>query len=321
MSEKVFLTGASGFVGRHLVELLSRENFEIFGTCFPEKPSSCLDMGPLAWFHVDIRNNDAISAILQEVQPDWIFHLAAVSNVGYSWKNRRETLETNVLGSFAVFDAVRKVSPKARILFISSCDVYGILSPIDRALTEEDETPVVSPYAFTKVSGELLARFYARIEGLDIVIARSFPHTGPEQTANFVFSDWACQIARIELGAAAPVLRVGNLDVRRDYSDVRDVVKAYRLLLEKGKSGEIYNICSGTAMSLKDALDLLISFSSEKIEVEVDPAKLRKADIPLLLGDNSKIRNGVGWSPAIPMGQTLHDLLAYWRKKLGTGPN
>lgn len=314
MSIKVFLTGASGFVGRHLVKLLSQDDFVLYGTCFPEKPESCQDIGPIDWFHVDIRDDEKIADILKDVQPDWIFHLAAVSNVGYSWKQRRETLETNVLGSFSVFDAVRKVSQKSRVLFISSCDVYGVLSPIETALTEEDTTPVVSPYAFTKVSGEMLAGFYSEIEGLDIVIARSFPHTGPGQTASFVFSDWACQIARIEKEGADPVLRVGNLDVRRDYSDVRDVVRAYRLLMEKGRGGEIYNVCSGMALSLKEALDRLISCSSKTIGVEVDPSKLRKADIPLLLGDNSKIKNEVGWSPEIPMDRTLLDLLDYWRK-------
>jgi len=273
-----------------------------------------MDIGGLDWFHEDIRDEGRMTNIFREVEPDWIFHLAAVSNVGYSWRNRRETLETNILGSFSVFDAVRKASPEARVLFVSSCDVYGVLSPIEHALTEEDVTPVVSPYAFTKISGEMLARFYSEIEGLDIVIARSFPHTGPGQTPSFVFSDWACQIARIEQEGAAPVLSVGNLDVRRDYSDVRDVVRAYRLLLEKGRRGEVYNVCSGKALSLKKALDRLVSFSSKTIRVEIDPSKLRKADIPLLLGDNSKIRREIGWLPEIPMDQTLQDLLSFWRR-------
>jgi GDP-4-dehydro-6-deoxy-D-mannose reductase len=313
LSTRVFLTGASGFVGRHLVEFLSGDEFELFGTCFPEKPDAFLGKKPVSWFHVDIKDEKKIANILKDVRPDWIFHLAAVSNVGYSWKNRRETLETNVLGTFAVFDAARNFSPGARILFVSSCDVYGILTPIESALTEEDKTPVVSPYAYTKISGEMLARFYSQIEGLDIIISRSFPHTGPGQTASFVFSDWACQIARIEKGEADPVLRVGNLDVRRDYSDVRDVVRAYRLLLEKGERGETYNVCSGEAISLKEALDRLVAYSEKEICVEVDPSKLRKADIPLLLGDNSKIRGEIGWAPEIPMDRTLKDLLDFWR--------
>ena len=287
----------------------------IFGTCFPEHPGSCGALDGVELFHLDMRSENNVSDCIKHVQPDWIFHLAAISNVGYSWTNRKETLEANMMGTFYLFEAVRKYSPKSRVLFISSCDVYGILSPVKNALTEDNDTPVVSPYAFTKKSGELLSQFYVDIEGLDIVISRSFPHTGPGQGADFVFSDWANQIARIEKGFLDPVLKVGNLDVRRDYSDVRDVVKAYVLLLERGEKGEIYNVCSGKADSLKDNLDLLLSMSSKDIRVERDPQKLRKADIPLVLGDPQKIHQATGWKPEIPLSQTLKDLLSYWKEK------
>ena len=315
MGRKIFITGATGFVGRYLIDLLKVKYPDclISGTCFPEHPGSCGVLDGVELFHLDMRSEADVSACIKQVQPDWIFHLAAISNVGFSWANRKETLEANLMGTFYLFEAVRQYALKSRMLFVSSCDVYGILSPVKNALREDHDTPVVSPYAFTKKSGELLSQFYSYIEGLDIVISRSFPHTGPGQGTNFVFSDWANQIAQIEKGFLDPVLKVGNLDVRRDYSDVRDVAKAYVLLLESGEKGEIYNVCSGKAASLKDNLDLLLSMSSKDIRVVRDPQKLRKADIPLVLGDNEKLFKETGWKPEIPLEQTLRNLLDYWR--------
>ena len=318
MSQKVFITGATGFVGPYLIDFLKDRDPDclIFGTCFPEHPGSCNVLDGISLYHNDLRSEEEISESIRQVQPDWIFHLAAVSNVGYSWTNRRETLEANLMGTFYLLDAVRKYSPQSRVLFISSCDVYGILSPIEESLKEDFPTPPVSPYAFSKISGELLSRFYTNIEGLDIVISRSFPHTGPGQGTNFVFSDWAFQIASIEKGKSKPLIKVGNLNVRRDYSDVRDVVRAYVLLLERGKKGKIYNVCSGKADSLTNNLDFLLSLTSKDIRVEVDPKKLRKADIPFLLGNNEKIRNELSWTPEISLNQTLKELLDYWRESL-----
>jgi GDP-4-dehydro-6-deoxy-D-mannose reductase len=318
---RVFITGATGFVGRHLRQALAGENFEIWGTSYPLRPQP----SEKGIFYLDIRSGKPVAGIIQKAQPEWIFHLAAVSNVKHSWEKRQETLETNLMGTFFLLEAVRRFSPKARLLFVSSSDAYGHLKPQSHALREEEASGIVSPYAFTKVCGELLSELYSRIEGLDVVIARPFPHTGPGQTTDFVFSDWAWQITRIERGEAPPVIHVGNLDVRRDYGDVRDVVRAYMLLMQKGKRGEIYNICTGQAAPLREILDTLISLSrastprrgrpgSIRISVEVDPAKFRKADIPLLLGDNSKIRKETGWEPRIPLRQTLSDLLQYWRQ-------
>lgn len=316
MSLKVFITGATGFVGNHLINLLNSSECILFGTSFPEKPENFRSFGRGNFFHLDLRAEREISELIKKIQPDWIFHLAALSNVRHSWKKRKETLETNLMGTFFLLEAVRKYAPKVRILFISSSDVYGVLSPIENVLSEEDPPQVVSPYAFTKVSGEILSKFYAKIEDLDIVIVRSFPHTGPGQSADFVCSDWACQIAKIEKGLTAPVIKVGNLEVKRDYSDVRDVIRAYVLLIEKGKKGEVYNVCSGTAVPLREILDILISYSTETIKVEIDSKKLRKADISFLLGDNKKIKKETSWVPEIPLKQTLFDLLEYWRRTI-----
>jgi GDP-4-dehydro-6-deoxy-D-mannose reductase len=325
-SLKVLITGASGFVGRHLIDHLSRpagkRSIEIFGTCFPETPEHCADLcrrsPSVRLIHVDLRSADAVTDLIKTVRPDRIFHLAAISHVRTSWDRRRETLETNLMGTFHIFDAVRLFAPKTRILFISSSDVYGYLKPKEtaRAFKETERDSIVSPYAFTKAGGELLSEFYAGSERLDIVVARPFPHTGPGQTADFVCSDWARQIALIERGKIAPVIHVGNLQPRRDYSDVRDVVRAYGLLMTKGKHGEIYNVATGKAPSLKRILQTLLSFSTRRIEVRVDPEKLRKADIPYLAGSNAKIKARTGWEPRIPLEKTLRDLLEDWRERV-----
>lgn len=311
----VFVTGATGFVGGYLVEYLISLGYCVFGTTFPQKPEEC-DIAEGAYIeHLDLKNEKDVDNCIRAAKPDWIFHLAAVSNVGYSWKNRRETLETNIMGTFNLMEAVRRIFPSSRTLFISSSDVYGKIPERNKALSEEDVVKIMSPYAFTKLSGELMMDFYGQIEGLDVVIARPFPHTGPGQNPDFVCSDWANQVARIEKQLAEPIIRVGNINISRDFSDVRDVVKAYKLLMERGKKNQIYNISSGTAVSLKEILDKILSFSPISIQIEKDKKRLRKADISELWGDNSKILKETSWKPEIPLEKTLKDLLDYWRSQ------
>jgi len=313
LSLKIFITGATGFVGRHLINLLGSAEYTIFGTSFPEKPGP--DDKKKNIVYLDIRSEKGITEAVKKAQPDWVFHLAAVSKVKYSWEKRRETMETNLMGTFFLFEAVRKYAPNSRVLFISSCDVYGASSSA-KALREEDSFHITSPYAFTKVSGEVLSKFYVQIEKLNIVVARSFPHTGPGQSPDFVCSDWARQIAKIEKGLIEPVITVGNIEVQRDFLDVRDVVRAYLLLMKKARKGEIYNVCSGKAISLREILDTLLSFSSRKIKVKIDPQKKRKIDIPYLLGESRKIKKETSWKPEIPLEKTLRDLLEYWRQRV-----
>lgn len=318
MKTKVFITGASGFVGSYLCRLLKSSSYVVHGTCYPERPEHCdLTIADRIYYQ-DIRDAEGLAALVDEVRPDWIFHLAAVSSVRRSWEIRDEAFEINLAGTYHLFEAVRRHSSRSRILYVSSSDVYGVLAPVDKALSEADEIVPVNPYAFTKISGELLAGFYERIEGLDIVLARPFPHTGPGQSTDFVCPDWAFQIAQIEKGDREPVLSVGNTDVKRDFSDVRDIVRAYVRLMEKGRMGEVYNVCSGRAVTLKDVLDMLLSFTPEVIEVRVDPQKLRKTDIPLLVGDNQKIQGETSWRPEIPLDRTLLDLLNHSRCQLST---
>jgi len=319
----ILITGATGFVGRHLIGHLTgsagRSSHKLFGTCFPEHPENCADLcrksPSTQLIHADLRSADVVADLIKNVRPGRIYHLAAISHVRTSWEKRQETLETNLMGTFHLYEAVRRFAPKARILFVSSSDVYGDRDPGDRAhaFKEDERDGVISPYAFTKASGELLSEFYTAWEDLDIVVARPFPHTGPGQTADFVCSDWARQIALIERGKLPPVISVGNLEPRRDYSDVRDVVRAYGLLMAKGGRGEVYNVSSGRAPSLKTVLRTLLSFTERRIAVRVDPEKLRKSDILQLAGSNRKIRSHTGWEPRIPLKKTLSDLLESWR--------
>jgi len=317
MSKKirVLITGATGFVGQHLVRALEEEDpsaFEVFGTAFPQTPPP----SERNLFSLDLRSEQDVRRLMAEVRPDWVFHLAAVSNVRNSWQMRSETIETNVLGTQNLLEAVRQAVPAARMLFISSADVYAVaVSPAD-VLSEESPVRADSPYAYSKAAGEMLCGFYERVEDIDIVIARPFPHTGPGQTADFVCSDWAHQLVQIERGESAPVIKVGNLKIRRDFCDVRDVVRVYILLLRKGRRGEVYNVCSGKSIPLGEILDFLVKESAvtNSVCIEVDPAKLRKDDAPWLVGSNRKIRIDTGWSPGISIDQTLRDLLIFWRQ-------
>jgi len=322
-SSRVLITGATGFVGRYLLGFLSggakTRDAEFFGTCFPERPEHCADLLGAAPFlrldHVDFRSEEAVLDLLKDIRPERIFHLAAISQVRVSWIKRRETLETNLMGTFSLFEAARRYAPDSRILYISSSDVYGRRLPkkSGRPFREEERDGILSPYAFTKVGGELLSEFYALREKLDVVVARPFPHTGPGQTPDFVCSDWARQIALIEKSDIPAVVRVGNLRLRRDYSDVRDVVRAYGLLMTKGRRGEIYNVCSGEAPTLGAILRMLLALSPRRIKARVEPSRVRKTDVPYLAGSNRKIRERTGWLPRIPLGKTLGDLLEYWR--------
>lgn len=311
--KRVFITGATGFAGRHLREALLPSEYITYGVTYPQPPHP--EERNIVW--LDLRSERDVFEMVKCARPDWVVHLAAVSNVRHSWERKRETMETNVMGTFHLFEAVKKFAPRARILYVSSSDIYGF-SPgrgkgAPKALSEEAPFHLVSPYALTKFSGELLAGFYSQVEGLEIVIARPFPHTGPGQSADFVCSDWARQLIMIERGRQEPAIRVGNLAVQRDFTDVRDTVRAYILLMQKGRSGEAYNICRGRGVSLRRVLEIFLSSSPKVVRIERDPEKLRKTDIPSLFGSSKKIKRETGWEPRIPLERTLTELLDYWR--------
>lgn len=311
---KTLITGATGFAGGHLINALPPTEFAVYGTSFPEPPNPS---GKNVFF-LDMRSERDVFELIKILHPQWIFHLAAISNVRYSWERRKETLETNVLGTLHLLNAVKKFAPGARVLYVSSSDIYGYhegRETGEKAFVEEDPFHIVSPYAFSKVGGELLSGFYTRIEGLDIVVARPFPHTGPGQQPDFVCSDWARQVVQIERGKTEPVIKVGNLEVKRDFIDVRDAVRAYVLLMNKGKRGEVYNVCRGEGVVLRRLLEILLSSAAKPVKIEQDPAKMRKVDIPFLVGDNRKVKKETSWEPQIPLEHTLLELLDYWRAR------
>lgn len=310
---KIFITGATGFVGCYLRKFLNSPEHRIWGSAYPDVPEAFSED---KIFYLDIRSEKDVFRRVQEIKPDWVFHLAAISNVRHSWSRRKETLETNIIGTLNLFEGIREFSPDARAIFVSSSDIYGTKSLSGDPLTETEEVLTMNPYSYTKWSAELLSEFYTRVENLDIVIARPFPHTGPGQSADFVCSDWAYQIARIEKGLSDPVINVGNVSVERDFTDVRDVVRAYVRLIEKGKTGEVYNVCSGRSYSLESILKRLLSFTQKEIPVRVDSQKLRKVDIPRLVGNNKKIKEAISWEPQIPIEQSLEELLDYWRQRV-----
>jgi GDP-4-dehydro-6-deoxy-D-mannose reductase len=252
---------------------------------------------------------------LERIRPDWIFHLAAQSFVPTSWIAPTESLTTNVLGQVNIFEAVRRIGLECRIQLACSSEEYGMVYPDELPIKETNPLRPLSPYAVSKVAQDMLGYQYWMSWKVDSVRTRGFNHEGPRRGPVFVASDFAKQIADIEKGRKPAVLYVGNLNAKRDFTDVRDTVRAYWLALEKCEPGEVYNICSGRAWAVEETLGLLLGMTKSKIEVKQDPARLRPSDVPVLLGDNSKFVQATGWRPVIPFERTLRDMLDYWRAR------
>ncbi len=303
---KAFITGVSGFVGKYLAEHILRNGFDVYGI-----DRKVAEIKGCKIEECDILDKEKLSSVVESAKPDVIFHLAALSSVSKSFETAKETKKVNVEGTRNLFDAVvaAKISPI--ILVISSLQIYG--NPDGLPIKEDAQLRPASPYAESKAEQERLCREYSK--KLKIIISRSFNHTGPGQSADFVWPSFARQIAEIEAGKRKE-LHVGNLDVERDFSDVRDVVKAYLLAVQKCKPGEIYNICSGKAYNIGKMLDVMRSYSTKKVKVAVDSARVRKEDVPVLYGDNTKFMKATGWKPEIPFEKTLKDILEYWRKRV-----
>jgi GDP-4-dehydro-6-deoxy-D-mannose reductase len=314
----VLVTGVTGFAGSHLVDyMLTRNDCEIFGIQRWRSRTENIEhfADKIRILECDLRDATSTRDTLEKVRPDWIFHLAAQSFVPTSWSAPTESLTTNVLGQVNLFEAVRKIGLQCRIQLACSSEEYGMVFPDEVPIKETNPLRPLSPYAVSKVTQDMLGYQYWMSFKVDSVRTRGFNHEGPRRGPVFVASDFAKQIADIEKGRKAPVLSVGNLEAKRDFTDVRDMVKAYWLALEKCESGEVYNICSGTAWSIQKVLDHLLSLTKQKIEVRQDPARLRPSDVPILLGDNSKFVKVTGWKPTIPFEKTLADMLEYWRAR------
>jgi len=315
---RLLVTGAGGFVGGHLVELVRREapDTSVHGVVLPH--------GSLAWstskgarvVEADLDDPAAAAAVIEEVRPDGIVHLAGQSSVHQSWLDPGGTLRTNVLGIVHLLDAARRAALRPAVLVVGSAEEYGPVSEAELPIRETAPLRPASPYAVSKVAQGALALLYGPAGGMRIVLTRTFHHTGPGRGEAFAESSFARQIAEIEHGLRPPVIEVGNLDAVRDFTDVRDVVRAYLLLLEKGEPGRAYNVCSGRGRRIRDVLDLLLASSSAKVEVRIDKERLRPADVPAQVGDPSRLRAATAWEPRIPLEGTLADLLADWRSRV-----
>ncbi|MEI6669011.1 MAG: GDP-mannose 4,6-dehydratase [Acidobacteriota bacterium] len=307
----VLVTGAAGFAGSHLLDLLIARECRVVALRRPGVGADVQARYPqVEWREIELLDRVAVRQALAEVSPDTLYHLAGAPHAGQSWGSSTNTLAINVLATHHVLEGIRLARLHTRVIIPSSAYVYR---PADRALGEDDPLEPANPYAISKIATELAAKRAAMYDGIPVVVARSFNHLGPRQDASFFGSAVARQVAQIEAGRLDPVIHVGNLDARRDFTDVRDTVRAYLALAERGTPGRVYNVCTGQARVMRELLDGLLAQSRVSVAVQPDPDRFRPNDTPLLLGDPTRINTEVGWTPAISFAQTLQDLLDYWR--------
>lgn len=311
---KALIIGAAGFVGNYLIKHIQETyDWELAAT---KLENETLEYDNIQVYNLNILYKEEITALLKEMQPDYIFYLAAQSSVSLSWKNPLLTVDINIKGCLNLLECLRELEQNPRILLIGSGEEYGYIQPED---TPVKETTVLAPgniYAATKACQNMLGTIYARAYNMNIILVRAFNHVGPGQTPTFVVSDFCHQVALIENGKQAPVIKVGNLEAMRDFTDVRDVVRAYGMLIQKGEKGHTYNIGSGHAVCIRSLLENILKLSTVPITVEIDSAKLRPLDIPIIEADISKLTECISWKPEIPQIQTLQETLDYWRQKV-----
>ncbi len=315
---KALITGIAGFAGSHLALELLGNNYELFGTVlYGESLANIQDIKKnVNLSRLNITNSSKVQTLIMKIRPDFIFHLAAFSSVGQSFANEELTYRSNILGSLNLLKANLHNRNLKKFIFISSSDCYGPQKNSRLAIKETAHLNPVSPYAISKAAAESICTYYYTHKKLPVIISRSFNHSGPKQSMNFVIPSFARQIAAIDKGKAKPIMKVGDLSPRRDFSDVRDIVRGYRQMAEKGKKGEIYNLSSNKAVSIEKVLDILLSFSGKKIKVIRDKKRVRKDDIPLLRGNNTKAVQEIGYEARYSLKTTLKDTLNYWREKV-----
>jgi GDP-4-dehydro-6-deoxy-D-mannose reductase len=313
--QRILITGASGFAGGHLIDRLAGRA-ALIGWHRPRTPEPGL-RPDVTWRGVDLTDRDGVVRAIAEARPSCVYHIAGAARADATWASVTPHLQTNVMGTHHVLEGVRLFDPRCRVLVVSSAFVYR---PAHTALTEHSPLVPANPYGLSKLAQDDLARRAHDDEGLDVVIARPFNHIGPRQSPSFSVPSFARQIAAIEGGRNAPEIHVGNLEARRDLTDVRDVVAAYERLMEAGVAGRAYNICSGRAIRIGDVLDQLIAMARVPVSVVKDPARMRPSDTPLLLGDSSRLREELGWAPGFSLDRTLRDTLEWWRGTTADGP-
>jgi GDP-4-dehydro-6-deoxy-D-mannose reductase len=314
---KALITGISGFVGSHLAEyLLAHTDWRIAGTVYGPYHNIQGLCGRLELYPAELSRLPVVEFVLDQARPDVIFHLAAMAVTGRSWRDPAMTLQINVGMQANVLQAIVNLGLRCRVVVIGSGEEYGAVLASDRPIDERTPFRPLNPYAVSKVAQDMLGLQYHLSHGLDTVRVRPFNHTGPRQGLGFVVPDFASQVARIEAGLQDPVLRVGNLEAQRDFTDVRDVVRAYYLLARQGCSGEVYNVGSGRAHAIQEVLDCFLARSAVSIRVEPDPERLRPSDIPRVVCDYSRLESCTGWQPTIAFEQSLADVLDDWRARV-----
>lgn len=319
---RVLITGIAGFAGSHLVEyLLTETNWEVGGVVRPSGDRRHIAhlLPQLKLFPGDVSDHRFLAEAFAEWRPDYVVHLAAQSAPSLAWSQARETLTTNVVGQYNVLEAVARVAPEAVVLVVGSGDEYGVVHADELPVTENNPLRPNSPYAVSKVTQDMLGYQFFVSRRLHTVRVRPFNHIGPRQGEAFVTASFARQIAEIEVGKRPAILTVGNLEARRDFCDVRDVVRAYHLALVRGIAGEVYNIGSGVSHRVSDLLYWLLQETNAQISVERDEARFRPSDVPDLVCDASKFREHTGWSPTIAIENSLADVLDYWRDRVREG--
>lgn len=305
---RALITGVNGFVGHYLSKYLIEQGYEVYGTVIEDN----IKMDNVKIKKMNLLNKTEVNDVLTDINPDQIYHLAGQSAVGLSWKEPTLTMDVNINGTINLLDVVRNNNINTKVLIIGSSDEYGIITPEECPINEEHILKPTSPYAISKMTQEEISKLYIKAYKMNMIMVRAFNHIGPMQSKNFVVSDFASKIAEIEKGGE-PIIRVGNLEAYRDFTDVRDIVRGYKLLMDYGKIGEIYNIGSGNPYKIQEILDILLSLSNIKIKVEIDPDKLRPSDVPIIKCDNLKIKSHVKWIPKYDIKDTLKDTLDYWR--------
>jgi GDP-4-dehydro-6-deoxy-D-mannose reductase len=318
---RALITGITGFAGSHLAEYLleHQPHVEVFGLYRWRSRMENLDrvLGRVRLLECDLRDYTSVHQALAASRPDYVFHLAAQSFVPSSWKAPSETMVTNVVGQTNLFEAIRALELDPTVQIACSSEEYGMVHPDEVPIRESNPLRPLSPYAVSKVAQDMMGYQYFESYGLKTVRTRGFNHTGPRRGDVFVTSNFAKQLASIEAGRQEPVIRVGNLEAVRDFTDVRDMVRAYWLAVTKAKPGEVYNVATGSGITIQAMLDQLLALSTAAVRVEQDPERMRPSDVVRLIGDSSKFRADTGWAPEIPFDRTLADLLAYWRERVG----
>ena len=303
MSEKVLIFGANGFVGGYLIREFSEHGYEVYGSDLATEAAHPALTG---YQGADLLEAAGVEKVVTSIAPDIIVNLAAISSVGQSWRNPALTMQVNVCGALNILEAARKLSESPRVLLVGSSEEYAAS---DKPIREADPVDATNPYGISKVTQERFAELYAEQYGMRIYRTRSFNHTGVGQNSNFVIPSWCRQVAEIERSGKPGVIRVGNLDVVRDFSDVRDVARAYRMILESDCAGEVFNVGSGEARRLRDILDRIVASIEQKVAVEVDPALIRPCDAAFIQADVSLITSMIGWAPSFSLEQTLDSMI------------